>query len=194
MFRVRAHGDLDSQADLRSWHLFFYRKHPRLCGESLSWSYTSQLSLLLCPLSKPSNSLGFPSPSLDKKGSGSHPDCGGITYAPFLLRYRFSGSCLWASPGTFNSLLREGCYFPPPPIDLFPSFLFLPSFLMALRLPCLGSDQQSPGQVLATAGLFYQDTLYIHHLCLNPLNCLHSGLHTPARSSALCEMPEGTVC
>lgn len=31
-------------------------------------------------------------------------------------------------------------------------FFFLPSSLMALRLPCLGSDQQSPGQVLPTAG------------------------------------------
>lgn len=129
MFRVRAHGDLDCQGDLRSWHLFFYRKHPHLCGESLSWSYTSpQLSLLLCPLLKPSNSLRFPSPSLDKKGSGSHPDCGGIICTTLLLQYRLSGSCLWASPGTFNSLLLEGCYFPPSTYRPLPLLSFPPFF------------------------------------------------------------------
>lgn len=40
---------------------------------------------------------------------------------------------------------------------------------MDLHLPCLGPGQQSPGQVLATAGLgsnyrlTHQDTLHTHH-------------------------------
>lgn len=136
------------------------------------------LSLLLCPLLKPPTRLRSPSPCLVKKGSGSHPDCGGIPCGPFLLKYKLLDPVSRASPGALNSLLLEGCSFPLPAPYIFSASLSSPPFF-----PAEAQTSSLHGQVLATSGLgvksrlSHQDTLHIHHLFPSPLNCLHTGLH-----------------